>query len=554
MSQAKLIAEELGISELTAYILIRRGYFEVIDAAKFLGLAPPDRLDSLSIYGVKDATERIIRAIDTNEKIVIYGDYDVDGVTGGSLFQEYISRHTENVSYYIPCRVEDGYGLNKNSVRTLANDGASLIVTVDNGIGCWAEVELAKELGVDVIITDHHDLPPKLPDTIVVNPKINKQLPEMAGVGVAFLVCSAIEKFRPTHGLIDLLDLVAIGTIADVAPLVGVNRPLVKAGLKVASAKKRIGLKALIERNDIPIKDGNLMKAGDVGFKIGPCLNAAGRLDRADAGVKLLMAKDSIEAAQYAAHLMEINEKRKDVTTEVTQMVENFIIEKKLDITQAIVYYAEEAHHGVLGIAAARIAEKYNVPALILGKKDGNYVGSCRAPAGFNLFDAINDLKEQGIISGGGGHAAAAGVSVPIGLIEQFQPAISRSLFGAYDNTKSEPRIPRLDAEVILEAITEQFIYELDQFQPTGAGNPEVHLLTQDITILNPKKLKNDVGLSMSITDGKREFRCVGFRMAHEFANIKHGDKVGIIYTPELSYFPPGKPPSIQFRLKKILY
>ena len=554
MNQEEL-AEQLGISELTADILIKRGLSDPNEAAEFLGLLPPKRLNPLSIYGVEDAAMRIIQAIMLNEKIVIYGDYDVDGVTGGSVYQEYLSRHTENVSYYIPDRVEDGYGINLNAVRKLKNQGAGLILTVDNGIGRCDVAELAKELKIGLVITDHHEPGPVLPDCIVVNPKIKNEIPYMAGVGVAFLVCSAIEKLQPIGGISDLLDLVAIGTVADVVPLVGFNRTLVKTGLKIASKKKRVGLKELIEQNKLFVNDKYPLKSSDISFKIAPCLNAAGRIDRADAGVKLLTTKDDKEAHEMAIRLLDINEQRKDITLEVNEKVEKFIKENNIDTTKAIVYYGEGSHHGVLGIVAARIMEKYGVPALILGKtvKDGSelYTGSCRAPQGFNLFDAIQDMLELKLAAAGGGHACAAGVSVPVDKIEEFCPAVSESLFKRHDPNKKSSDV-KIDAEVSLSQVNNDFMYEIEQFQPTGQGNPEITLLSKNAEVKEIKALKNNVGLRMKISDGNSDFSCIGFRMAEMVEKIKLGDKVDIAYTPEYSFWPPGKPASLQLRLKKI--
>ena len=554
MNQSEL-AEELGISEVTASILIKRGYTDPHQAAEFLGLLPPKKLDPLTIYGVMDAAMRIIQAIILNEKIVIYGDYDVDGVTGGSVYQEYLSRHTKNVSYYIPDRVEDGYGINLNAVRKLKEQGTDLILTVDNGIGRCDVAELAKELKIGLVITDHHEPGPVLPDCIVVNPKINNEIPYMAGVGVAFLVCSAIEKLQPVGGLADLLDLVAVGTVADVVPLIGFNRTLVKTGLKIASKKKRVGLKELIEQNKLFVNDRYPLKSSDISFKIAPCLNAAGRIDRADAGVKLLTTEDSKEAKEMALRLLDINEQRKDITAEVTEKVERFIKDNEIDTTKAIVYYGEGSHHGVLGIVAARVMEKYGVPALILGKavKDGNelYTGSCRAPQGFNLFDAIQDMLEVELAAAGGGHACAAGVSVPVSKINEFSNAVSDSLFSRYDPAK-KPADVKVDAEVPLSDVNNDFLYELEQFQPTGQGNPEITLLSRQVLITEIKALKNNMGLRMKISDGKNDFACIGFRMAEMLDSVKVGDKIDIAYTPEMNFWPPGKPPSLQLRLKKI--
>lgn len=557
MSKLKEFKDSLGISEIIASVLIHRGYDDVNKAAEFLGLIKSEKIDPMSIHGVAEAAHRILKACLLNEKIVIYGDYDVDGITGGSVFQEYLSRHTKNVSYYIPCRIEDGYGINETSFKKIAEDGANLVVTVDNGIGRWEVAELAKKIGVDLVVTDHHELPERLPDTIVVNPKIGNQLPYMAGVGVAYLVCSAIERIKPTYGLNDLLDLVAIGTIADMVPLIGVNRSLARAGLKVASSKKRIGLKELIEQNKIFITDIHQLKSNDIGFRIGPCLNAAGRIDRADAGVKLLTTKDGPEAYNMASKLLDINEKRKDVTLEVFEKVEKFIEDNKIDTSKPIIYYGEGNHHGVLGIVAARIMEKHGVPALILGMmvKDGQeiYSGSCRAPAGFHLANSINDPNVTKLIVGGGGHACAAGVSVPKENINKFIKKIQKSLKDKYDINK-KPSLDIIDTEILLSDIDNRLMQELTSFQPTGQANPEVCFLSKNVLITEIKPFKTGTGFALKVSnDNGNEFRCSAFRMPDILEKIKVDDSIDIIYNLEFNFFPPGRPGKIELRLREIL-
>ena len=558
MTTPKQLASDLDILEIVANILIKRGYKDADSAARFLGLTPSDKLDVFSIHGVKDAAEAILSAIASGRRIVIYGDYDVDGVTGSSVYYEYLLRHSDLIEYYVPCRIEDGYGINIHSLRRIHEEGVDFVLTVDNGIGGWAVADLALELGVELVITDHHELPAKLPIGIVVNPKIGNQLPEMAGVGVAFLVCSAIERLKPTHGVTDLLDLVAIGTVADLVPLTGVNRPLVRAGLSVASKKERIGLRELIDQNKLVVDNSRSLQVTDISFKLAPCLNAAGRIDRADAGVKLLTATDPKVAYEMAIKLLEINEQRKEITIEVNDKVEKFILDRKVDTTKAVVYYGEGSHHGVLGIAASRVVERYGVPALILGKmiKDGVelYSGSCRAPSGFNLFEAIKVAQDAGLIAGGGGHACAAGVSVYVDKIEEFSKLISDSLFANYDLAKASMGI-KLDADVRLSSITDDLLWQLSRFQPTGQGNPEVNLMTQDLMITKITVLKNNFGLKMIVDDGNdSSMECIGFKMADDLAHIKVGQLVDIVYTPEYNYFPPGRPPTIQLRLKKIYY
>lgn len=552
MSEIKYIAEKLNVSELLVRILAKRGFQDYESMARFIGRLKEPKLDPMEIHGVKDACQLLIYHLERGSKIVIYGDYDVDGITGGSVYQEYLSRHSNNVSYYIPDRIEDGYGININALKKLKNQGTDLVLTVDNGIGRCDVAELAKELNLDLIITDHHEPGEAIPDCIVVNPKIGMQYPELAGVGVAFLVCSALERIKPTHGVIDLLDLVAIGTVADVVPLIGLNRPLVSAGLKVASRKERIGLKELIEQNKLNVDEYNSLRSTDIAFKLAPCLNAAGRIDRADAGVKLLTSQDAKESQLMASKLLEINEQRKDLTQEVYEKVEYFIKEKNIDTSKAIVYYGEGSHHGVLGIVASKIMEKYKVPALILGlaEKDGlkTYTGSCRAPAGFNLFDAITGCKD--IIAGGGGHACAAGVSVPVENISTFNIRVNDLLFSNLDNNKTSSGL-RLDLEIPLLMVNESLLDEISLLEPTGQSNPEVTFLTQSVEIIEIKELRNNMGIRLKIKQGSKVLNCIGFRLSPE--GLAVGSIVDIIYTPEWNFFPPGSRPSIQLRLKNII-
>lgn len=549
--EVKELSKKLGISEILSNILINRGFSNIDEASKFLGLSPQEKINPFDIYGIKDAVYKIKEHLDKGTKITIYGDYDVDGITGGSVYYEYLSMHSNNVHYYMPHRIEDGYGINTTSLEKISKDGTDLVLTVDNGITRYDVAELAKKLKLDLVITDHHELGEKLPDCIVVNTKINNQIPYLAGVGVAFLVCSAIEKIMPTGKLGQLLDLVALGTIADVVPLIHINRTLVRMGLNTINSRKRIGLSQLIKKNNLM----NKVRTSDVGFKLAPCLNAAGRIDRADQGVRLLTSKDYDEAQSIASKLIIINEKRKDLSAEINDKIENFIHQNKIDTSKPIIYCGEEDHAGVLGVAAARIMEKYNVPVLVLSKitKENNiiaYSGSGRAPEGFHLAQSIQE--NSSLVLAGGGHACAAGVTITQENIKQFSQLFIDSLLANQDKSKKSEL--KVDQEIKLSELNDNLMEELELFQPTGKGNPEINFLST-VKIESKKEFKTGTGFSLKVSDENGNmFRCMAFKMNKDFENININDYVKIIYTPEYNSFPPGSPEIIQLRIKKFVY
>lgn len=465
----KFINEELEEDQadceqsLIDQLLIARGLYDEIERQKFLqpnlkDLSPPEWLNDID-----KLKERIEKAINEAEKIMIYGDYDADGVTATTIMFKTLRKLGANCDFYIPNRFTEGYGLNINVIENFALQNVALIITVDNGISNVAEVELASELGIDVIITDHHEVQDTLPEAYaIIHPHLSPNYPYkyLAGVGIAFQVAHYLLGELPT----EFLDLVAIGTVADLVPLTGENRILVAEGLKHVNHTKIIGLQKLIEVTNLNRK----ITEREIGFIIGPRLNAVGRLQDASLAVELLLTKDEDEALMIATEIDELN-------TERQQMVETIVMEaeKKLNDIQPFIILADKSwHEGVLGIAASRLVNKYHRPVILLTEhsKTGEWKGSGRSIPGFNLFDICMEIKD--LFTSFGGHSQAAGMTIPKENLSQIQSFLCRRMEEQYAHLIGNP-ILTIDQKISLDHMTIELVEQLVQFAPFGVGNEE---------------------------------------------------------------------------------
>ena len=414
--------------------------------------------------------ERIKRAIERNEKIVVVGDYDVDGVIASVIMAEFFD--DLGVSEYfvrIPNRFSDGYGLNPQIVEEIAD--ASLIVTVDNGISANDAAQICKQKGIDLIITDHHLPGKELPKALAVIDPHRADCPypdkNIAGVGVAFKLCQALWQKMRGKAFTGDLDIVTLGTVADVVPLLGENRKIVQQGLRVLKKSKRPGIQALLAVTELQEKE---ITAGHIGFVLAPRLNAAGRLASALRGVELLLTEDGEEAQAIAEELDAANRERQAVEQEILQAAEKQIEEIDVQRAHVLVLHGEGWHPGVIGIVASRIVERYYRPTVVIAEEDGVGKGSCRSIRGFHMFEALSACKEH--LLGFGGHAQAAGLSLRSEDIASFREAMEA--YAAKVMTE-EDFVPILDIELELapEKITEQLMTEIKLLEPYGMGNPK---------------------------------------------------------------------------------
>ena len=473
------LAAELALSPLLCQLLINRDLTDAAAARAFLSPSLHDLHDPFLILGMNAAVERIATAVRQGEQIAVYGDYDVDGVTATALLLTFFEALGLPVASYIPERDSEGYGLNAEAMRQLAQQGTRLLITVDCGSTAVAEVTLARELGIDTIITDHHQPPETLPPALAV---LNPHQPACAypnkhlcGVGLVFKLLTALRAFMRQAGLLSErlpnlkrhLDLAALGTIADVTPIRGENRVIVHYGLQELTQTRKPGLRAL--RNVSGRRD-KAVSVGEVGFQLAPRLNASGRLGSAAQSLELLMAREPTEAERLAGLLDEVNQQRRALQNRVEQAVRERIERHYGDTPPAAIVLGDaDWHQGVVGIVAARIAETYHRPTFLLQIGDGIAKGSGRSIQGFDLYDGLQHCAEW--LQRFGGHRYAAGLSMPAEHLPALQEAFIRYADDRLGEDDLRP-VLRLEAVVSLSDISETMVSELAALAPHGPGNP----------------------------------------------------------------------------------
>ena len=478
---AAQLAADLKLHPLAARVLACRGFESAAQAEAFLSARIADLPDPFTMKGMDAAVARLARAIDAGEPIGLYGDYDVDGVTSTSLLASFLRGCGVEPVTYVPHRLVEGYGLNTGAVKKLAADGVRLLVTLDCGITSVEEVAAAAALGVDTVVVDHHTVPVELPAAAAIlnphQPGCGYPYPHLAAVGVTFCLCMALRRrlreagrfgaARPEPNLKDALDLVALGTVADVVPLTGVNRILVREGLPMIARTKRPGLRALKRVAGVADAD---VTAGQVGFRLGPRINAAGRLDDASRGVRLLLTSDAAEADRLATELDQENRARQEIER---QMLEEALADAAARVSEGargLVLARDGWHPGVVGIVASRVVEKFHRPAVLVGLADGVGKGSGRSIEGFHLYDALAACSPH--LARFGGHKHAAGVTIEPAAIPSFREAFERH---AAERLADDDLVPRCRIEGWLTATGghEQAAQALERLAPFGAGHPE---------------------------------------------------------------------------------
>jgi single-stranded-DNA-specific exonuclease len=521
---ARVVAGELGLHPVAARVLAARGHGTPEAAQKFLSDALTDLPDPFLMKGLPAAVERLARAVKNQDAVTLYGDYDVDGVTSTALLSTVLGQLGLTVRTYIPHRLEEGYGLNLPAIEKLAAEGTKLLVTLDCGITSYAEIAKAKELGLDVIVVDHHAVPETMPPALAVlnplQPGCDYPTKWLCAGGVTFNLCMGLRKTlreagffatRPEPNLKQHLDLVALATVADVVPLTGANRVLVTHGLEQLSAAKRPGVRALKEVAGIA---GQEVTAGQVGFRLGPRINAAGRLDDASVGLQCLLAKDYETALKLARALDSANAER--------QQIERNMLQEALDQASAAVERGAKGlvlsspgwHPGVVGIVASRVVERFHRPSILIGVHDGMGKGSARSIEGFHLYDAIKSVS--GHLARFGGHKAAAGLSIDPGRLPQFRTDFEAVAAERLTEADLVPRF-RIDALVRPEELDEAAVQALTTLAPFGMGNPEPVLALQRL-LTSPRVLDNKTPgepghLKLSL-EAAPKLDVIGFRLA----------------------------------------
>ncbi len=459
------LSEQIGLNYVLTELLYKRGLKDASSIKEFLEPQLSNLYNAWDLFGMNDAVA-LIKKHGKDGRILIFGDYDCDGI--GAVATLYLSliEHDIESTIFIPTRIEDGYGLSESSLlRAIESSKPTLIITVDCGIGSVEEVELAKRMGVDIIITDHHEPREVLPNCIIVNPKIQDNAPELCGCGVAFMLVSALfgnayaERF---------LDICAVSTIADLVPLVGSNRIIAHAGLKKLShGPLRTGIKALLKVSGH--KTGTSVSSGDIAFKLAPRLNASGRLSNAEKSLKLLISNDEKECAILADELEAENKKRQELCLETINDARKLLLDYDLVNNRIIVLESDSWEGGVIGIAAAKIAEEFQRPTILFARKEDTFKGSCRSIQGINIHEVLSNAEDA--IIQFGGHQMAAGLSIEPQKMDYFITLCNNYIKDNFDDELFRLQY-HSDANIDLNDVTLQFVNQLKKLEPFGMGNP----------------------------------------------------------------------------------
>ena len=530
---AETIARDVKVSPVIAALLAARGLSTFEDCHKYFRPELSHFFDPFLLPGIQAGVDRIARAIDAQEQIVVHGDYDVDGVTATSLMVTVLERLGARVGYFLPDRQKDGYGLSIASVERLAAAGNTLLITVDCGITAAREVARGRELGMDLIITDHHEPHGTLPDAVAV---INHKLPGsvypesiLAGVGVALKLAQglAARLNKGTELWEDLLQLAALGTAADIVPMVGENRIICHRGFADMRTTKNLGLRALIARQNLADHD---ISTADVVFLLAPCINAAGRLGDSTRGVRLFLTRDEAEASRWARELVEVNTERKTLDKAVQESATAWV-QGNVDLatTFGIVAASTGWHQGVIGIAASKVAETFTRPTVLLSiDADGKAKGSARSVPGVHLLDALALCED--LFIGFGGHAAAAGVSMRAENIPAFRERFSAAVEKQIALADLVPRI-KVDTEASLSDLTPKFFRIVKQMEPFGPGNMRPVLLAKGLVHRNPPKLAGQKHLKLSVRQGQLVMDGIAFGFGSRLAEIAKAPSFSAAFT-----------------------
>lgn len=521
------LAQDLGVSEVVAKLLVNRGIYNLDIAKEFLDSSIDNLYNGLDMLGMSGAVELMKNSINNNEKILIVGDYDVDGVISTYILYRAISKCGGNVSFHIPDRIKEGYGINESIIRKASEDKVNIIITCDNGIAAIEQVKLAKELGIKVIITDHHDVPfieenkerkYVVPDAdFVINPKqenCNYKFDKICGAGVAYKFIEWLYKeFNiDKEELYDLLQYVAIATVCDVVDLISENRIIVKEGLKRINNTSNIGLRALFKETGLEDKE---ITVYSLGFVIGPSINASGRLEQAEWALKMLLSDNEIEAKELAEKLNDLNKERQELTKEGLEEAIEIIEKNNMAKDKVLVVYLEDVHESIAGIIAGRVREKYNLPTIILTKAHDGAKGSGRSIEEYNMFEEL--LKCKDLLGKFGGHPMAAGMSIPNENIDEF-----RNRLNNVTTLTDEDIIPKvsIDMGLSLSQINYELIDQISLLEPYGKANPKPTFGMKKLKVVEAKILgKNRNVLKLKLTDGRLYIEGIYFGDIEDFEN-----------------------------------
>ncbi|MGN8896876.1 single-stranded-DNA-specific exonuclease RecJ [Flavonifractor sp. HCP28S3_F3] len=529
--------EAAGIPPLAAMVLCARGLDTPEKAAAFLDSSLGQLRDPLLMKDMDKAAARVARALEAGETIAVYGDYDVDGITSTCLLTDFLRSEGGQVIPYIPDRMEEGYGLNTDALDTLQREGVSLVVTVDCGITAVEEADHARALGVDLVITDHHECKSRLPQAEAVVDPHRSDCPYpfkcLAGVGVALKLVLALGGPARQRELLErYADLAAVGTVADVMSLTGENRTIVRLGLEGLRRTRRPGLKALLREAGLEERP---LTSGTIGYTLAPRINASGRMGRAALAGELLLTDSPARGEELAAELCQLNRDRQAIEAEIYEECEALAQALPQQQRYALVLAGEHWHQGVVGIVASRLADKYSCPAFMICLQDGKGKGSCRSFAGFNLFAALEHCAP--LLEGFGGHELAAGFTIREENIPAFAQAMNDYVRAA---TGGEEMVSVLDIDAEVEdpgLLTLEGAESLDLLEPYGAGNPKPVFSLSGCLITALSEVGGGRHLKLKLAAGGRSFDAIFFSATAAQAAVAVGDRVDVAFTPQVNEY-----------------
>ena len=548
--EVTILQNKFKINELLATILANRGITGE-NAEVFLDPKRNDFYDPYNIPDMPKAVDRILQAINTHEKTIIYGDYDVDGITSITVLKSFLKDRGLEVGTYIPNRLEEGYGLNNEAIEKIASENYTLMITVDCGITSVEEIELAKSFGIDTVITDHHEPADKIPNALAVvdckRKDNNYEFRELAGVGVVFKLTQAIsiKLGLAQKEYLKYLDIVSIGTISDIVPLVDENRVITKLGLKLVQCTRNIGLAALLKETGYSKIDSTA-----IAFGVAPRINACGRMGCADRALELLLTTDRDKAIELARSIGVYNIQRQTEEKRIFEEANAQIKKEKLENSEAIILGGENWHHGVIGIVASKITELYYKPSILVCFEEGKDIGkgSGRSIPGFDLHDAL--MKCQESLLAFGGHSMAVGVTVAKGKFEDFKNRFIEIAKEA--NVSKLSPVLYLDGNINIDEINKQIVESLSLLEPYGEANKMPIFAFKNLKVDSIRSLTDGKHLKLTLKSSNNTYiNAIGFNLGYLAEDFKIGDKIDIAGNLEINRF--NDIDSIQINMKDVI-
>ena len=542
------IKERYNVNEILATVLVNRGIVDDEEIRIFLEPTRNDFRNPFDMPDMEKAVNRIIKAIEKKERIIVYGDYDVDGITSITVLKRFLAERNVEIDTYIPNRLDEGYGLNKNAIKQLSENKYTLMITVDCGISGIEEIEYANSLGIDVVITDHHEPSDKLPNAVAIvdcKRKDNKYgFRELAGVGVVFKLIQALSMKMGLNEkeYLKYLDIVCLGTISDIVPLIDENRVIAKLGLKLTQVTKNLGLMSVIQSSGY-----NQIDSNTISFGVAPRINACGRMGHQDEALKVFLSNNRDEVNKLTKKLNEYNRERqeteKNIEREVIEQIKKYNLEK----ANSIVLGKDSWHHGVIGIVASKITDMYYKPCILICFEEEKGKGSGRSIPGFDLHEALSKCTDT--IEKYGGHAMAIGINVAKDKFEDFRKQFEEIVSQSKINELTP--IIEIDKQIELEEINMKIIKSLELLKPFGEGNRIPLFSIKNIKIDSIRALSEGKHLKVTLKNKNTYIDAIGFNLGNLVNELRIGDKINIVGSLEINSF--NGCDRIQINLKDIM-